>query len=87
MVLEEPVDVDEDGEGQDGDGYDGGRVPGELVVGSEERNTYICRFNILHIYYIQGVSKNVLIEQIITKIECYGSKFYQGHDLRALDPA
>ena len=86
MVLEEPVDVDEDGERQDGDGYDGGRVPGELVVGSEER-LHICRFNILHIYYIQGVPKNVLIEQIITKIECCGYKFYQGHDLRALEPA
>ena len=65
MVLEEPVDVDEDGERQDGDGYDGGRVPGELVVGSEER-LHICRFNIFHIYYT-GCPKNVQLEPIITK--------------------
>ena len=60
VVLEESVDVDEDGERQDGDGYDGGRVPGELVVGSEER---LQVDQITHIYYIQGVPKNVLIEQ------------------------
>ena len=31
-VLEEPVDVDQDGEDKDGDGDHGGRVPWELVV-------------------------------------------------------
>ena len=31
-VLEELVDVDQDGEAEDGEGDAGGRVPGELVV-------------------------------------------------------
>ena len=31
--------------------------------------------------------RNVLIEQITTKIECCGAKFYHGHDLGRLDQA
>ena len=56
VVLEESVDVDEDGERQDGDGYDGGRVPGELVVGSEER-LHICRLD--YIYTTRRVSQKM----------------------------